>query len=186
MSTLHIALGWAFALLFAWGLLHKLANWREFLANLAEYAILPAALNASFAVLFAGVEALLVVAWLGPWISIPVTVAVTVALLAVYALAMAINLVRGRVYVDCGCGGAPTPLSWLLVVRNLGLIALAPLAVLEGETTPLALLESEAASVSGWNYALAGVAVLAAAALYAASNQLIRNAVELRLWRAAS
>jgi hypothetical protein len=38
--------------------------------------------------------------------------------------AMALNLLRGRV-LDCGCGGAPQPLSWGLVVRNLAMVLMA-------------------------------------------------------------
>ncbi|WP_421846837.1 MauE/DoxX family redox-associated membrane protein [Novosphingobium sp.] len=48
------------------------------------------------------------------------------ALLLVFAAAMAINLMRGRSQIDCGCGRSQLrqPLSWLLVARNLVLAAL--------------------------------------------------------------
>ncbi|MBU2097120.1 MAG: hypothetical protein KKD00_00005 [Gammaproteobacteria bacterium] len=54
-------------------------------------------------------------------------------LLAVYGIAMAINLNRGRSSIDCGCGDTPQPLSSWLVVRNFVLAAgailtLAPIA----------------------------------------------------------
>ena len=41
------------------------------------------------------------------------------ALLLAYAAVMAINLVRGRRFIDCGCGGAAQPLSLGLVLRNV-------------------------------------------------------------------
>jgi hypothetical protein len=39
---------------------------------------------------------------------------------------MAINLVRGRVAIDCGCGraGLRQPIGWSRVVRNVALAAL--------------------------------------------------------------
>ena len=48
-------------------------------------------------------------------------------LLTLFALAMAINILRGRSEIDCGCGGAAQSLSWGLVLRNL-LIAAALVA----------------------------------------------------------
>jgi len=46
-------------------------------------------------------------------------------LLLLFGWAMAVNLRRGRGYIDCGCGHAELrqPLSWLLVARNLVLAA---------------------------------------------------------------
>jgi hypothetical protein len=48
-------------------------------------------------------------------------------LLAVFAVAMAVNLVRGRTQIDCGCslgyGGGPS-LGWGLIARNLAIAAL--------------------------------------------------------------
>ena len=53
------------------------------------------------------------------------------ALLAVFAVAMALNLARGRVEIDCGCFAATLRqrISWALVGRNLALIGLATLAI---------------------------------------------------------
>jgi Methylamine utilisation protein MauE len=51
------------------------------------------------------------------------------ALVAIYAIAIAINLVRGRNQIDCGCGGDVHLLSWGLVARNAILVCIA-LAVL--------------------------------------------------------
>jgi hypothetical protein len=44
-------------------------------------------------------------------------------LFGVYSVAIAINLMRGRDRIDCGCGGLGQELSWFLVGRNLLLIA---------------------------------------------------------------
>ncbi|WP_289141256.1 MauE/DoxX family redox-associated membrane protein [uncultured Brevibacillus sp.] len=42
-------------------------------------------------------------------------------LLILYSVAIAINLLRGRRDISCGCGGVAGnhPISWLLVLRNL-------------------------------------------------------------------
>jgi hypothetical protein len=50
--------------------------------------------------------------------------------LTAYALAMATNLLRGRVDIDCGCTpGRKQLLSWSLVVRNM-ILAASSLALL--------------------------------------------------------
>ena len=53
-------------------------------------------------------------------------------LLTVFALAMAINLARGRSEIDCGCGGPASrqTLNWGLVVRNLLIAAALVVAAL--------------------------------------------------------
>ncbi len=52
-------------------------------------------------------------------------------LLAVFTVAMALNLARGRVEIDCGCFAATLRqrISWGLVGRNVVLIGLAALAM---------------------------------------------------------
>jgi hypothetical protein len=50
------------------------------------------------------------------------TVYLTASLLLLFALAMAINLLRGRREISCGCDprGRPQPIRWALVARNVG------------------------------------------------------------------
>jgi hypothetical protein len=45
--------------------------------------------------------------------------------LAIYFIAMAINMGRGRRFIDCGCGDEPSPLSVILLGRNLLLMVVA-------------------------------------------------------------
>ncbi|MEJ8548725.1 MauE/DoxX family redox-associated membrane protein [Brevibacillus borstelensis] len=49
-----------------------------------------------------------------------------VFLLAIYSLAIVVNLLRGRKEISCGCGGAAGdhPISWFLVLRNFLLIGM--------------------------------------------------------------
>jgi uncharacterized membrane protein YphA (DoxX/SURF4 family) len=98
------------------------------------------------------------------------------ALLSVFALAMAINLARGRREIDCGCflGRQKERIGWPLVARNLVLVALAaPLAAVEPASSP-GLLD-------GFTVVLAAGSLLA---LYAAFSRLAGLAPLRRLRRA--
>jgi hypothetical protein len=89
------------------------------------------------------------------------------ALLGLYSLAIAINLVRGHTSIDCGCSGAGmrhTLSKWLLV-RNLILIAAALAALAPNSQRQLHFFD-------GWIVG-AGVGVLAL--LYIAIDQLLAN-----------
>jgi len=86
-------------------------------------------------------------------------------LLAVFALAMAVNILRGRPEIDCGCFASSLKqrIGWALVGRNLALIGLAALVM------PDAL----PARALTWLDALTVVAAsLAAVLLYLAFTQL--------------
>jgi len=90
------------------------------------------------------------------------------ALLVLYSSAIAINLVRGRRDIECGCGGAAThvPLSGWLLARNAALMATA-LAVC---AAPHAL----ALAAASWPAALASLAVAALLVLlYNGANFLL-------------
>jgi hypothetical protein len=106
---------------------HKLAEPNAFLSALAAYRLVPGPLLEPMARALPFLEFAL-----GAGVLLPATrvaaLAGTAALLVAYAAAIAVNLVRGRSYIDCGCGGAAHPLSWGLVLRNL-LLAAAAVAV---------------------------------------------------------
>ncbi len=99
-------------------------------------------------------------------------------MLATYALAMAINLMRGRVYIDCGCGfGASTgeeqALSSSMVARNIILIGLALL--------PLAPTTGRELGIT--DFVVVFASVLTAILLYVGSGQLIQNRAAIITWR---
>lgn len=129
LISLVVATG--LALLFAVAVTHKLSAWSQFRETLANYRLLPAALVGLFAVAIVVVEVLIVIGCI-----LPVTRAdaalLAIVMLLVYAAAMAMNLSRGRVLVDCGCGGfgQRQPLEWWMVRRNVLLAAVGLLAVL--------------------------------------------------------
>ncbi|MBK6632778.1 MAG: methylamine utilization protein MauE [Betaproteobacteria bacterium] len=91
---------------------------------------------------------------------------VLVLLLAVTA-AVAVNLLRGRSHIDCGCGGPEggQHLSWGLVVRNLLLAVMALAAVAAESSRKLVWLDG--LTVAAGTLGLYG--------LYAAANQLMAN-----------
>jgi len=77
--------------------------------------------------------ALLLSAWFKPWPALA-----ALLLLLLFATAIAINLKRGRDYIDCGCGQTflKQTLRWTLVWRNGGLAALLlPSLLLSGPGT---------------------------------------------------
>jgi len=111
------------ALLFVRAAMHKLGDRYRLQGILADYAILPerSLATASYAlpVLELGAAVLLLLPTTRPLGGV-----LAGTLLAIYAIAMGASLRRGRYMMDCGCGGAPEPISWLLVARNTVLIAL--------------------------------------------------------------
>jgi hypothetical protein len=96
--------------------------------------------------------------------------ALGLALMAMFTGAIAINLLRGRVFIDCGCGGAAGQhISMGLIIRNLTLCALLAVAWV----SPLVLPPSAAFAVG-----VAGAGIFAAI-LYVAASQLLANAQAL-------
>jgi Methylamine utilisation protein MauE len=113
------------ALLFAVAGAHKLRRRPEFAATLAGYQVLPARLVSPASLLVPILECLIAAGLLIPsaceWAAFA-----GAALLAVYAAAMGLNLLRGRRQLDCGCLGprGGGVISGALVWRNI-LVALA-------------------------------------------------------------
>lgn len=156
---------------------HKARQGSRFEAILADYQVLPGTVIGIAARLVPALEALLGLAWLVGW-SLPLVATLTAGLFAVYGLAIAINLLRGRSDIDCGCGfgrqkGGGGRLSWLLVARN-GLLATVALLVW------LPPAQRELGAVD-WLTMLG--ALLTAALLYGAISQLTTNGAAIRVWR---
>lgn len=95
----------------------------------------------------------------------------TLSLWIVYGGAIAINLLRGRTELDCGCGGisADQKIHWGLVVRN-GVLAI---------TTGFLLLPATGRALGWFDYGTAGFAVLLLLLIYAMAEHLLRNAALL-------
>ena len=162
----------AFALAAMWGVagLHKLAAFAVFAATLDDYRVVPQRLVRLVAGFVVAIELIIALCLTVPGTRSAALITGAV-LLSIYAAAMAINLVRGRRHIDCGCMGPAgrQTLSGWLITRN---IVIALLAVASTSTvTYRAFVWLDAFTIG------AGVAVLALA--YASANHLIANAPEL-------
>jgi Methylamine utilisation protein MauE len=123
----------AAALIFFTAAVAKMRNWRTFEGVVANYRLLPNALSRGVAWVLPPAEFLLAIALL---FGAPGSELAASALLSVFGIAMAINLLRGRTHIDCGCFDATLkqPLRWSLVLRNAVLVLLLIAAARSRET----------------------------------------------------
>lgn len=164
----------ALAALLAGTALHKLRAGVRFEAQLSEYRLLPEWLVAPAAKALAVVEAVIALSLLPPATRGPAAIAAG-SLLAFYGLAIAVNLLRGRDHIDCGCGDAPTLLSPWLLLRNATLVAAAALAALPATARAMGVLD----------WALSALGCLTLVLLWAVVELLLANASALREWSEA-
>ncbi len=150
----------ALALVFASAAVHKLGDVGRFRATVADYRLVPERLVAVSATAVVSAEilvaALLALPW---WRAAGAIVAATV--LVGYGGAIAINLVRGRRHIDCGCTGPAgrQPIGTGLVIRNGVLAAAALTGLLPLTARPLVWVD--ALTVVGATGVLAAVWVAA-------------------------
>ena len=115
------------ASLFAQAAVHKLRDRGRFALVLGEYRLLPEATVAACALALPAAEAATALLLLSPTVHAAGCL-VAFGLLTLYGLAIAVNVLRGRRDIDCGCAGPMErrPIGWALVVRNgvLGTVAL--------------------------------------------------------------
>lgn len=172
-----------FSVLFVAAALHKLDNRYQFREILANYKIFPPALVLPIASVIPFFELFLGIAWATNLLS-QIVPQLTLMLLAAYTMSIAFNLLRGRRYIDCGCGfssriatgkntGSVQQLSGGLVKRNLLLILLALIASLPAVERSLVLLD----------YFTLITASISAILIYAAYNQLLVNNNIILSWR---
>ncbi len=136
------------ALIFARAAWHKLADFTEFTGFVADYRLLPDAQVKTASAALVAVEVAIPMLLL-----IPATQAsgavLAMLLFGLYALAMGINIARGRTSVECGCGGAPTLLSPVLLIRNAVLAGLAALVLVAAGSLQLSFGDAAAAVALG-------------------------------------
>lgn len=145
MVQIDPVISWAIALsvavLFVATASHKLRDWEQFREVVRNYRLLPEALVPLSAAILIALELsaavlVLLVA------TRPIGAELSAGILAAYAVAIAINLRRGRVNLDCGCLGISRrqPVRWWMVGRNVAIAALALIAgqpVMSRELTAL-------------------------------------------------
>lgn len=122
MDELAIWFRFVLAFLFLSTALSKRKTMMEHIGIVRDYQILPKQLVEPFARAETYVE-LALGALLLVGLFQPIAATGCVALLAIYTVAIVINLLRGRTEMSCGCGGMAGQhhLSWWLVLRNVTL-----------------------------------------------------------------
>ena len=174
VKVISIGLG----LMFLLAAFHKLSEGAQFRITLLEYQLLPETMVAPISRVIPGIEILLGGAWLLGYYLQGVTAIASATLLGVYATAIGINIHRGRVHFDCGCGFAGKTdneqyLSGGLVVRNVILIAAALIT----------LLPTAVRQLGFGDFLTLIAALLATALLFGAANQLLANRAAINTWR---
>lgn len=122
---LVLSASYAMAIAFAISSLVKIRRYRSFVGTVVGYDLLPHGLAVAWAALLPCIEAALAVMLLTGAAARAALVAL--ALLAVFAIAVAINLLRRR-SVPCGCFGDNEPISVQTLLR-IALLALLALSV---------------------------------------------------------
>ena len=155
----------ALALLFVAAAAHKLRDGAAFRASLDAYDLLPESVAALAARLLPALE-LVAAGLLAAPRAAPAGALLAAALLALYAVAMGVNLLRGRRDLDCGCmgpGARGGKIGGALLVRNAVLVMAALACLLPAAPRALAWID----------YLTVPFAVAVIAALYAAIERLV-------------
>lgn len=155
LSLIAIASQAGIALLFAVAAARKAQAFTEWVKALSAYKLLPEVALTPAAYAMPALEclaAILLAANIVAGPSWPLFAAgplLATALLLAFGAAIAINLLRGRTHLDCGCDprGLPKPIGWNKVAYNAVLIAL--LAIALGAQGPLAAPVVGVAAVTG-------------------------------------
>jgi len=148
------------------GAYQKLRQWEIFRAALANYGLLPDALVAPTALSLPVLELIAGIALLADPFRAAGS-ALSVAVLLAVTGAVAINVSRGRVDIDCGCGGLEgrQRLSWGLVARNAALMLAAAIGAQGGAARELHWID----------YGTIAFGTIALYGLYACTSQLLAN-----------
>ena len=151
-------------LVFARAAAHKLFDLGSFTGFVEDYQVAPRWAVPTLSRVVVAAEAVVAVALTMPGLrGFGAYLAIT--MLLAYAVAIAVNIFRGRRQVECGCGGPPQPLGWSLVIRNIVLVGVAALVIV---SDPSELSSGEVAtSIAG------GIALWAGGILI---EQILANA----------
>ena len=137
----HETLALALAALFAAACAHKVLSREQWPSIVRQYQLLPEALAGVATLLVPLAEALTAGLLLWPRMRVAGAM-LAAALLVLYALAIAINLRRGRASIDCGCfGSGRSGIAPWMLVRNLVFAALSLALLLPTDARALGLLE---------------------------------------------
>lgn len=114
------------AALFAITAMSKLTAMEEFYGVVRNFRLLPGPLARVVAAVLPVLELAVAAGLLITPLALPAALTAA-ALLAGFGLAIAINVMRGRTWIDCGCfrNGMKQRISWAMVGRNVVLTAMA-------------------------------------------------------------
>jgi uncharacterized membrane protein YphA (DoxX/SURF4 family) len=172
--TVELIIRLFLALVFVGAVFHKLGEPRRFQDTVREYGLLPGLLVMPVAAVLIVLECLTVITLLVP-VTAYVGALLAGSLLLLYTASIAINLLRGRTRIDCGCTGFVQQggqLSGWLLARNLPLVCISFLVTLPVQPRALA----------AWDIAVVLCASLALGMLYSSVNHLLVNGPRLRAW----
>ena len=143
-----------------------------FRATLEGYQIIPAQLLLAVSILVVVFEFILCGMWIVESLR-PAAAIGSSMILALYAIAIGINLLRSRSHISCGCGWNEQSLSWGLVTRN-GIYILIVLSTL----LPQVIRELQ------WvDFALGVLTLTVALLLNRCAETLIANNSNIASWR---
>jgi uncharacterized membrane protein len=171
MLTIDPAISWtvslALAMVFAASALIKFVDFSEFRGALENYRIVPEGLSMPAAMTVPVIELAGAVGLLIPRFHADAAM-VLISLLAIFTAAIAINMMRGRLYIDCGCFGPMLrqPLSYWLLARNGVLMLLGAVAVIPNDARAMTWLDVVTVALGASTLVI----------LYGAANYLLASA----------
>ena len=135
LTVLGLSIGLVVGVLFVASGSQKIRT-GDIVESAARYEILPDRVVAVLLPTLPWIEVGLGILSSCPGIAATYALLAAASLLTLFAIGMAVNLVRGR-RIDCGCRAARRPISWRLVGENVGLAGAAGLAALTQSQAPL-------------------------------------------------
>lgn len=169
--TIQYSIAGAFALLFACSGVEKLRQLDDFAVQLNDYALLPASTVSFMARTIGLMEITAATLLITQYFAFGAMI--SVSLLLLYAIAISVNLLRGRTHIDCGCQlRNSNGISWFLVSRNAFMACLVALCILPGITRNVIWLD----------YVVIIFCVISAGLVYVIANLLITHHHEHRNW----
>jgi uncharacterized membrane protein len=171
MPTIDPAISWtvslALALEFGASAAIKFVDFAEFRGALENYRIVPEGLSLPAAVLVPVIELGGAIGLLVPRYHLDAEM-LLIFLLAIFTAEIGINMMRGCLYIDCGCfvPMLRQPLSKWLLVRNVALMLLGAVVMLANDARAMTALDVVTITLGASTLVI----------LYGAANYILANA----------
>jgi len=128
-ETIQLSCRVSVATIMLLGAIGKAVHFVDFRKIVGAYNILPTFLLAPASIAFVSCEIAVATGLILSELAL-LAAATGAALLLAYSAAIAINLIRGRRQIPCGCGGrGQQGISWWLVLRNFALIGILAIGI---------------------------------------------------------